>query len=213
MKITALSDIHNKLVRGEGIEDDIKSSDIVIVSGDITTFAGSKHARIILDGLRELNNAIAAIAGNCDTEEITALLEQYGVSANTKCLKHCGVNIVGINGVESGRFHGRFYNKLISAAENVPQDEPLILITHQPCAGTKISDRGGYDGGSNSIRKFIVERKPMLAFSGHIHEAVGEDQIGPTTLINPGSYAEGRYATIEFDITTKTVKKTEFKTV
>ncbi|MFI4910137.1 MAG: metallophosphoesterase family protein [Sedimentisphaeraceae bacterium JB056] len=212
MKITALSDIHNKQISGKLLENDIKSSDLVVISGDITSFASAKRASVILDELRSLNNAIAGITGNCDTEEIAALLKEYGISVNGTHQKICGINIIGVNGVESGRFHGKFYNELTTAAATISQDEPLILITHQPCAGTKISDRGGYDGGSCGIRKFITQRKPMLAFSGHIHEAFGQDKIGPTTLINPGAYTEGRYAVVEVDIKTQKTINIEFKT-
>jgi Icc-related predicted phosphoesterase len=212
MKITALSDIHNKPIKGREIEEDIKSSELVVVSGDITSFASRHRAEVIFDGLRELNNAIAAITGNCDTEEIAALIEEYGISVNGKCRKYCGVNVIGVNGVESDRFHGAFYNTLVTAARGTADDEPLIVISHQPCAGTSVSDRGGYDGGSNSIRKFITQRKPMLAFSGHIHEAFGKDKVDSTTVINPGAYTEGRYATLEVDIKTKKVTNVKFKT-
>ena len=34
----------------------------------------------------------------------------------------------------------------------------------------------------------------LLAISGHIHEAAGIDHLGPTTLVNPGSFRQGRYA-------------------
>ncbi|MBQ9539429.1 MAG: serine/threonine protein phosphatase, partial [Treponema sp.] len=36
--------------------------------------------------------------------------------------------------------------------------------------------------------------KPLAVVTGHIHESIGYDKIGDTTVINPGSLADGYYA-------------------
>ncbi len=213
MKIIALSDIHNKSVAGEQIEQAIRSSDLVILSGDITTFAGRSRAQEIVDSLYGLNDAVAGIIGNCDTSVVDDVLVEQEISVAGRARHHKGVYIVGVNGVEQRRFHGRFYDELINATQNISEDAPLIVVSHQPCAGTKIADRAGYDAGSSGLRKFISEKKPMLAISGHIHEAIGKDKIGQTTLVNPGSYAEGRYAIIEVNLETKTVANVDFRSI
>ena len=41
------------------------------------------------------------------------------------------------------------------------------------------------------------DRKPILAISGHIHEAYGVDKIGNTCVINPGALCDGRFAIVE----------------
>jgi Icc-related predicted phosphoesterase len=51
--------------------------------------------------------------------------------------------------------------------------------------------------GSPLIRSFIEARQPLLVVSGHIHESFAIDTIGSSTLVNPGSLAEGRYAVAE----------------
>ena len=44
----------------------------------------------------------------------------------------------------------------------------------------------------------IVDREqPLLAVSGHIHEATGTDQIDNCTLVNPGPFKLGDYACAE----------------
>jgi Icc-related predicted phosphoesterase len=56
--------------------------------------------------------------------------------------------------------------------------------------------------GSTAVRDAILRYQPMLALHGHIHESKGVRQIGPTTVVNPGSeYAEGvlNGAVIEID--------------
>ncbi len=212
MKITALSDIHNRLIGGEPLCGDIESSDLVVVSGDITSFSGRQRAELILEKLRSLNNAIIAVAGNCDTARTAELLEEYGISAHRKCLSCCGVDVVGANGDEGGYFGSKLYKCLVSGYSMHSKTNPLIVLTHQPGEGTKVSRRGSFDRGSKGVRKFIDETKPILAFSGHIHEAFGTDKLGKTTLINPGSYGEGRYAVLEVDTSAKRVCDIEFKT-
>ena len=41
--------------------------------------------------------------------------------------------------------------------------------------------------GSKAVRKQIEFVQPLISLHGHIHEAAGEDKIGLTTCINPGS--------------------------
>ena len=212
MQIVALSDIHNVDVSGEEVETAISAADLVIISGDITTFGGRSRAEAILDGLKALNNSIYGIIGNCDTSPVGVVLDEYGFSVGGKSIEHQGVYIAGVHGVEQRRFHGRFFSELTQATENIPIDAPLILVSHQPCSGTIIANRAGYDGGSCGLRKFITKRKPMLALSGHIHESYGQDMVGSSVLINPGSYAEGRYAVIDADIETQTITAVEFRT-
>ncbi len=83
----------------------------------------------------------------------------------------------------------------------VAGEEPwnnLIVIAHNPPKDTKLDAVGpGVHVGSPLIRAFIEEKKPLLVLSGHIHESFAIDTLGPTTLVNPGSLAEGRYALAE----------------
>lgn len=41
--------------------------------------------------------------------------------------------------------------------------------------------------GSRSVRQAILAQAPMLALHGHVHEAAGEDWLGKTLCLNPGS--------------------------
>jgi Icc-related predicted phosphoesterase len=87
---------------------------------------------------------------------------------------------------------------LDAAVQGVPADAPLVLVSHQPARDT-ITDLAGNGAhvGSTAVRAFIERRKPVLCLSGHIHEAQGVDNIGQTTLVNPGPFMEGRYVAIE----------------
>jgi Icc-related predicted phosphoesterase len=41
--------------------------------------------------------------------------------------------------------------------------------------------------GSTAVRRAIEEVQPLLSLHGHIHESAGEDSLGRTTCLNPGS--------------------------
>lgn len=89
--------------------------------------------------------------------------------------------------------------KMATARE--PLEEPwnnLIIIAHNPPKDTKLDAvAGGIHVGSPLIRAFIDSKKPLLVVSGHIHESAAIDSLGPTTLVNPGSLADGHYAVAE----------------
>ena len=80
---------------------------------------------------------------------------------------------------------GEPWNNLIVIAHNPPKDTKLDMIPN------------GVHVGSPLIRAFIESKKPLLVVSGHIHESAAIDTLGPTTLVNPGALADGRYAVAE----------------
>lgn len=86
-----------------------------------------------------------------------------------------------------------------AATTDAPHEwQNLILIIHQPPYDTKVDIiPSGAHVGSKSLRTFIEEYRPLVAVSGHVHESSAIDTLGPTTLINPGSLAEGNYALLE----------------
>jgi Icc-related predicted phosphoesterase len=46
--------------------------------------------------------------------------------------------------------------------------------------------------GSKAVSKAIEDYQPMIGLHGHIHESSGDDRIGRTVVVNPGSeYGEG----------------------
>jgi hypothetical protein len=57
------------------------------------------------------------------------------------------------------------------------------------------------------VRNYVETRTPMLVLSGHVHESRGVDNIGGTTVVNPGPLMEGNYA----EVTLKGVLSVELK--
>ena len=53
--------------------------------------------------------------------------------------------------------------------------------------------------GSTALRALIEREQPDLVLCGHIHESRAIDEIGATTVVNPGPVASGHYALVEVD--------------
>ena len=84
--------------------------------------------------------------------------------------------------------------------ENAPILCQLWIISHQPPYKTELDKVMVFKHiGCKSLRNYIEEQKPLLCLCGHIHEAIGIDEIGKTRIVNPGSFRAGKYAKIEID--------------
>ncbi len=91
----------------------------------------------------------------------------------------------------------------------------LIVISHNPPKDTKVDMiTSGLHVGSALYREFLETYQPLLAVSGHVHEATAVDTIGKTTVINPGPLMEGCYAVVDIQkkdgawaVTTASLKK------
>ena len=76
----------------------------------------------------------------------------------------------------------------------------LILISHNPPKGKKCdSPAQEVHAGSQLLTDLILDYSPLLVVTGHIHEGVSIEQIGKSTVINPGSLAEGKYGIVELN--------------
>ena len=50
-----------------------------------------------------------------------------------------------------------------------------------------------------TVRDFIVQYKPDVCISGHIHESRGKDKVGDTIVLNAGMFRDGWYIEIDID--------------
>lgn len=89
------------------------------------------------------------------------------------------------------------------AAESAPGE--TLFVLHSPPAGTMCDRIGaGVHVGSRAIRRFLERHQPPLALSGHIHESprvtgAWRDEIGRTTVVNPGQFGTSRLCGVWFD--------------
>lgn len=195
MKLILLSDLHSCPVGGALIEKKLREADGVILSGDITGFGSYSCCERVIRSVRLLNNAVFAIAGNCDPDEASRALEDYNISLHGRTMKCGALTLAGVSGVERPGAPFNFFDILENACDFQPQS-PLVVVTHEPAAGIATAGRRFGSRGNENIRRFIDKYKPVLAVNGHIHEAWGQDKTGETTFINPGSWADGRFAEV-----------------
>ncbi len=211
MKILLLADIHgyeNELK--EILKGPFNEIDLVICAGDLTDmyripegFSQADMVDTILQKMFVLNKPLLCIPGNHDPYESIDVFESYGVNLHNKIRKIKGIEFLGFGGAETP------FNTIFepteqeiekSLAKHKPTPSNFILVVHQPPKNTK-QDRlsTGQHAGSAVIRKYILEKQPMLATSGHIHEGQGVDYLNKTVLFNPGPVFEGKYGIIDIE--------------
>jgi len=205
MRLMVISDLHGNEDALGKIKKDADTVDVLICVGDITHFGGVSEARKALTEMRRLHTEVRAIAGNCDTREIESFLHEEGVALSTKAEIIKGVQFAGVGGALPGPIDTPYEiseEEISEALSEIPDDKdlPLVLVSHQPPYNT-VADRAMKlkHVGSRSLSFWIQEHQPLLVLSGHIHESYGHKMSGPTHIINPGAFKEGRYALVDVD--------------
>lgn len=215
MKLLVLADIHAHTEIIDKLSNEFRNADVVLIAGDLTSFDESSVAADLINRIRKYNQNVYAVHGNCDTHETAKYLEDQGISLHQNFIEHHNMYFTGLGGVLPTRARlSSVYNSFetfVDCAMNQNGNKvPIIFVTHQPALETKVDlADSGHHGGSMSIRNIIEKLEPILAISGHIHEARGTDTIGNTVLVNPGPLKNGCYAKIDIDEETRQVVSVE----
>ncbi len=207
MIIVGLTDIHGHTKVLSEFLPKLPDADIILLAGDLTHFGDKQDAVEVLDIIRQYNERIFAIPGNCDRPRVGKYLKDEGISLDGNCLNIDNVSFLGVGG--SLPCPGRTPNELAEeefkkllqqCSRDIKADTHVVLLTHQPPYGTQADLIGtGRHVGSTSIRRFIDEIKPAVCICGHIHEARSKDTAGKTVVLNPGPASQGYYAYVEID--------------
>lgn len=207
MKFLVLADIHGQLDYLSVLEPVVGDCVGIVLAGDITDFGGAEQARFILSSLSVYGKPLLAVPGNCDLPKAAEELKKKDISLHGNRIEIGGIQFVGVGGSvpmpgvasnEAGE--NDFHRVLETCAAGLNPGDNVVLVTHQPAWGTRLDLRdSGRHSGSAAVRDFIERYQPILAISGHIHEASGIDQLGATTLLNPGPFRRGRYAVAEIN--------------
>jgi hypothetical protein len=205
MKILEIADIHNDVENLMNYIDKLHllEFDVIVCPGDFTDYVLPKGftridiARLIIEELKTLKKPILAVPGNQD-KEIIRLLEEEEISIHGKTKIIDDFAFYGFGGARTP-FETPFEPSeveieegLKKAFKEIENFENSIQVTHIPPAKTRLDIiYSGIHVGSETVRKLIEERKPLVAFCAHVHEARGVDEIGNTKLINSGRFPEG----------------------
>lgn len=217
MKILILSDIHGHSEVFDSISDDLQNSDAVIIAGDITNFGDEISVRNIISKLKSYNENILAVHGNCDTSSVVKYLEKEDISLHRNYKIQAGIAFLGVGGILPSKPPINTPQNNIELYLNFPMDSlsadlPLVIVTHQPAFDSKIDKTNSdFHCGDESLRSFIEQNNPLLAVSGHIHEARGIDNINDTLLVNPGPAMQGYYAIVEINVNKREITSIQLK--
>ena len=212
MKFLVLSDIHGDVENLDKLDARFNEADAVLFGGDFAKFEHEETGKPVLEKLLKKHENIFAVLGNCDNPDFLSEIEAADVSVEGTIAFHNGIAICGSGG--GTKFTGttpfeRDEDEILSdydVVENASADSAdenghwpnLVLIMHNPPKETECDKLpNGVHVGSEKLRAYIEKRTPFLVVTGHIHESAGISKIGDTTVINPGSLAEGKYALVE----------------
>jgi Icc-related predicted phosphoesterase len=204
MKLVSFGDVHMATRNLERMGIELRDTDLIIISGDLTNFGGPDDARQVLDAARGVCARVLALPGNLDRGEVIPYLETEGVALHGRGTVIDGVAIFGCGGSNITPFHTpielteeEIYATLRRGYEQVKDVRPLLMVCHTPPFQTKC-DRlmNGTAVGSTAARRFIEEVQPEVCISGHIHESAAMDRIGATTVLNAGPFKGGGYIVV-----------------
>lgn len=201
MKILAISDIHGKFFRLDGIVKKSDPVDVIVVAGDLTQGGPPENAVRSISELKHFCKNVFCVAGNWDTPEVKAAIGQYAVDIeetpriyrNTEFMGLGGSNPTGNNTPNEYTEEELEYKLDVALSHTLPPR--TVLVTHTPPQNTLDMTPHGA-AGSPALRRALD--KVDVVICGHIHGARGKIKDG-AWVINPGYAAEGQAAIIDLD--------------
>ena len=182
-------------------------AEIILICGDITNFGTFREAIRLLSFFTRLRMPVLFVPGNCDPPSLLGVDLEGVRCIHGGTASYGDLTFLGIGGSPPTPFHTPFeieekemMAELNRAAENLIDDGRFILLSHPPPRDTLLDRTGfGLHVGSISVRRFIEEKRPLLVFCGHIHEARGRDRINETLIVNPGPARHGDYVSASIE--------------
>ena len=207
MRIVVLSDIHGNLKSLKTLDRPLRQADVVLLAGDITDFGDAGCAAEIVEHIRRRCGRVLAVPGNCDPPPVDRWLTEAGINLHGRAVNidtwwfiGVGGALPGTGGFPNASGEQLFAEALEGAYSQCGQTDRLVMVSHQPAWQTALDAVApGRYAGNRAIRTFIDRTHPKLAVSGHIHEIIGTDRLGSTTLVNPGPAKQGRWAQIDLN--------------
>ncbi len=207
MKIISFGDVHedtNNLIK---IKSELENADLIVISGDLTNYHGKVEAKKVLESIKKYNKHLLAQYGNLDQPEVDGYLTKEGINLHGNGYVFGDVGIFGCGGSSPTPFNTPSeisetdIKKYLTHGYSKAKDAKWkIMVCHTPPKDTAIDViRIGLHVGSSVVRDFIVQYKPDVCISGHIHESRGRDMLGNTIILNAGMFGDGWYIEVMID--------------
>ncbi len=195
MKFLAFVDLHQDINDRRIIQEriDENNPDFIVCAGDFTWFGDS--TKEIIEDFNSFGKKVYLIHGNHENEEKTKKyceLYENIVFVHKQIIDIEGVLFVFFGGGGFSETEPTFKKLIKKNRELIQSYKKVVLITHAPPFETEIDAISeDWHVGVIDFKEFILEFKPILAISGHIHESYKRQQIlGETLIINPGGDGE-----------------------
>ena len=200
MKFLLITDLHQNASALSWINDQISQYkvDFVIHLGDVTNMGTAADAAELLS---KIESKVYVLPGNCDARDMPSKIGDVAIDMHKKKVVIEGHDLVGLGGGNKSPFDSPFELDEDEIYEGLKANasKGMILMTHAPSQGILDEIPSGAHVGCPAIRRIVEEYRPILAMSGHIHEAIGCKVIDGTTFVNPGPAMDGYSAIITVD--------------
>jgi len=207
MKIISFGDVHEDTSNLAKIKYDLETADLIVISGDLTNCHGKTETKKILDAIKKYNKNLLIQYGNMDKSEVDEYLTSEGINLHGNGYIFGDVGIFGCGGSSQTPFNTPseisetdIEQFLVNGYNKVKDARWKVMVCHTPPRDTATDIvRSGMHVGSQTVRDFIVQYKPDVCISGHIHESRGKDILGNTIILNAGMFRDGWYIEVVID--------------
>jgi len=211
LRILGLADLHDRVEMLDHLRE--TNADLIAFCGDLHNGSGRETAEPVAVALARLGLPVLIVPGNMDHKDVVAQMwRDAGLTMlHRSSFRFRAYGFLGMGGMavsnprrlnDPARYYHRdeeVYETLVQAYQEISGSKKLIVLTHQPPRNTQDTIYTGERTGCISLRRFLEEYQPDLVLCGHIHEARGESQVGPTRIVNVGELRQGHAACIELD--------------
>jgi Icc-related predicted phosphoesterase len=199
MIVAHITDVHRSGLVKRRLRELTKGADLLVVSGDITSFGEEAFLDEFLSEMDGLGLPSLVVPGNNEGPELSVPESVSNIDGRR----------VEIGGLSFGGLGGSLLTPFGTPNELTEEELEAklralgrvdVLVSHMPPLGTNL-DRGanGQHLGSASVRRYLIEEGPRLLLCGHVHEARAVDLLGRCVCCNPGSASSGGYAYVYMD--------------
>jgi len=200
MRFLVITDFHQKRSKLELINLRIREykPDFTLFLGDVTDMGTGEDAANII---RDIDSQVYVIPGNCDPRDMPKKISSVGHDMHGKGAEIAGQYFAGLGGSNITIFGTPFElteDELYNGLKPISK-KGMVLMTHVPSFGILDTIPSGQNVGSRSVKKIVEEFRPILALSGHVHEAIGAVEQEGTLFVNPGPAREGYCAIIDIE--------------
>jgi Icc-related predicted phosphoesterase len=198
MRFLVITDFHQKRSMLESINSMIEeyAPEFTLFLGDVTDMGTGEDAIGII---QDINSEVYVIPGNCDPRDMPRKISDVAHDMHGKSTEIDGIHFAGLGGSNITIFGTPFElteNELYQGLKKISK-KGMVLMTHVPPYGILDQIPSGQSVGSKAVKRIVDEFEPILALSGHVHEARGIVEQDGTVFVNPGPAKEGYGAIVE----------------